>query len=245
MTYTIVGKCASTGQVGLGIATWSLAAAGFCQGVSSRDGAIVSQAVANHRLVPLGLYMMQVGFPARKVLSDLEASDPYFSYRQVGIIDRRGEVAVHTGKDTRPWTGHIVGDGFVALGNFLEGPAVVDAMAEAFDSSQDAELGDRLLRTLEVGRDAGGQAGGVTERSAAVVVHDNKEPYPLYDLRVDVEMEGRAVELLRQHYEFYRPLVPLYYDLLPNHPDKANETGGEGEWEKQVRPEGWTRLVRR
>ena len=50
MTYTIVGRCPRTGQLGVGIATFSLAAGGYAPYVKSDVAAVSSQASANPRL---------------------------------------------------------------------------------------------------------------------------------------------------------------------------------------------------
>ena len=37
MTYSIIGRCARTGQLGLGVTTFSLAVGGRCEGISPFD----------------------------------------------------------------------------------------------------------------------------------------------------------------------------------------------------------------
>ena len=47
MTYTILGRCRRTRQLGIGIATFSLAVGGYCPFVKSNLGAVSSQASAD------------------------------------------------------------------------------------------------------------------------------------------------------------------------------------------------------
>ncbi|HLQ23968.1 MAG TPA: DUF1028 domain-containing protein [Gemmatimonadales bacterium] len=69
------------------------------------------------------------------------------------------------------------------------------------------DLEERLLRTIEAGRDAGGQHGG--QQSAALLVYDNR-PFAHVDLRVDVHTE--PIGELRRVFDVYRPAIP-YYNL--------------------------------
>ena len=111
------------------------------------------------------LRLLTQGFTARSVLQQLMANDPYAEYRQIGVIDRSGMAVAHTGPHTRGWSGHVVGENYVAFGNGLVGPEVADAIAKGFLAEPDADLEHRLLMGIEAGRDAGGQ--GTRERHKA------------------------------------------------------------------------------
>ena len=120
MTYTIIGRCPRTGRLGIGITTWSLAVGGYCPYIKSNLAALSSQAAADPRLGRLAMGLLELGYSPAKVIDELRGHDPYFEYRQVGIVDRDGVAAVHTGADTRSWTGHITGHGYAAMGNTLD-----------------------------------------------------------------------------------------------------------------------------
>jgi uncharacterized Ntn-hydrolase superfamily protein len=93
------------------------------------------------------------------------------------------------------------------LGNAIASEQVIDAMEQAYLANPALDLEERLLRSIEAGRDAGGQPEG--QRSAALVVYDRKE-FARVDLRVDLHEE--PVGELRRIFEAYRPAIP-YYDL--------------------------------
>jgi uncharacterized Ntn-hydrolase superfamily protein len=210
MTYTLIGRCGRTGMLGVGIATYSLAVGGLCPVVVSGVGAMTSQAFVNPALKTLGAQLLRAGHPAAQVLEMLRGVDPHFDFRQVAVLDRRGDVACHTGTRCRDWAGHVAGPGFIACGNVLKDAGVAQAMADAFAADPQAELGERLLRALEAGRDAGGQVGGVghlPERSAALLVHGAEE-HALIDLRVDGH--GDAVTELRRLHDEFRPYVAFH-----------------------------------
>ncbi len=211
MTYTLIGRCGRTGALGVGVATYSLAVGGLCPAVISGVGAIASQAFVNPMLKTLGASLLRAGHPAVQVLGMLRDADPNFEFRQVAVLDRRGDVACQTGKRCRDWAGHVTGPGFVACGNVLKDQGVAQAMANAFAAAPEAELGERLLLALEAGRDAGGQVGGaghLPERSASILVHAAAEEHALLDLRIDRHTD--AVTELRSLYAEFRPYVAFH-----------------------------------
>src|SRR5260370_1225681 len=167
-------------------------------------GVAISQAFAKERNNQLALRLLAQGFTAGPVLAQLTSNDPYFDYRQIGVIDRSGTAVAHTGPRTRGWSGHVTGENFVAFGNGLVGPGVADAIAAGFLAEPHSDLEHRLLMGIEAGRDAGGQ-GTVEqhkpERSAALLVY-SQHAYADIDLRVD--LHATAVEELRRIYAEYK-----------------------------------------
>jgi uncharacterized Ntn-hydrolase superfamily protein len=217
LTYTILGHCERTGQLGVGIATYSLGVGGYCPLLKTGVAALVCQAYGDPRLRAPAMLLLEEGHEPSAVLERLPRLDGFFDYRQVGIVDRRGRAAAWTGPKARPWAGHEAGPGYVALGNVLAGPRVIEAMAHAFVDAPALELNERLLRSLEAGREAGGQQLGgdhKAERSAALIVHDRDE-YALMDLRVDAH--ATAIEELRRVRDAYLPYVE-YYNLRVKDP---------------------------
>jgi uncharacterized Ntn-hydrolase superfamily protein len=229
-TFTVVARCPDTGLLGVGVATYSLAVGGYCPFIRPRLGAMAIQAHSDPRLGPLALRLLALGYPPAKVLMELQSADPFWNYRQVGIVDRNGTVAVHTGEKARPWAGHFVGDGVIAMGNVLSGPPIVESMLAAYRRHDGNDFADRLLQCLEAGRDAGGQANGLPARSASLHVYEAEE-HPMIDLRVDLHQE--AIAELRRCYRHYKPLIPYYYELRSRDPAHAPS---HVEWERQHPP---------
>jgi uncharacterized Ntn-hydrolase superfamily protein len=82
-------------------------------------------------------------------------------------MNLQGEYAAHTGPKATDWAGQKSGKYATAQGNILAGPAVVDNMVSAFETTT-GHLSQRLVAALE-----GGQAGGGDKRgqqSAAMVI---------------------------------------------------------------------------
>jgi uncharacterized Ntn-hydrolase superfamily protein len=210
MTFTIVGRCERTGQTGIAMATSSPAVGNRCSFVS-RAGSVAFQSVAEPRLGALGLRLLEQGFSAKKVVADLIATDYAPEKRQIGVIDVDGNCEAYTGAGNMDWCGHVVGKTYVAMGNVLAGPEVVQAIAEAYEDSAGEDLEQRLVLAIEAGRDAGGQEEGQTSAS---LITFGQETYSRCDLRVDISLE--PVAELRRIYDWYRPLIPYFVERAFN-----------------------------
>jgi uncharacterized Ntn-hydrolase superfamily protein len=212
-TFSLIGRCERTGMFGIAIATSEMAVGSRCIHVAPGVGAIVTQASTNPRLGYLGLNLLRVGYSAPRVLHEIAASDPFVERRQLGCLDGGGLAAARTGSGNRPWAGHRAERNVVVAANMVAGPSVRDAMFETFQKGADLDLWERLLRSLEAGKAAGGQPNG--EVSSGLFVVD-REPYAMVDLRVDLHPE--PVAELRRLADAYFPLVP-YYNLRPRDPN--------------------------
>ncbi|HKK29268.1 MAG TPA: DUF1028 domain-containing protein, partial [Alphaproteobacteria bacterium] len=93
-TFTAIGRCPRTGRLGIGVATSEMGVGGRVPYVVPNIGAVATQAYTDPRLGPLACRLLELGYPAARVLKELQASDPYAGHRQLGIIDRWGHTAV-------------------------------------------------------------------------------------------------------------------------------------------------------
>jgi len=185
-TFSIVARCARTGQLGVAVATAVPAVGSICPYVQAGVGAISTQSWVNPYLAMTALEALAKGASAEEALAAALAGDDASAFRQFGVVDARGGCAAHTGAACTPWFGEIVGEGFAVIGNMLTGPEVLAAMAEAFTAGAGADLDERLMRALEAGDGAGGDKRG--KQSAALRVHE-AEAYPLLDIRIDEHAE--------------------------------------------------------
>lgn len=211
MTFTALGRDPRTGRLGVVTATGEMAIGSRAPYVMAHAGAVATQALTDPRLGPLALKLLELGYPAQKVIDELASGDPGIEYRQLGIVDRWGHVAARTGANNTEWRGHICGEGWIAMGNgILDG--VAEAMAEAMRASVDDDIETRLMKALDAGTRAGGQPTG--QRSAALLVAEN-EGYTIMNLRVD-DNPDPMTELWRLFHKLH-PLVP-YYRERPDNP---------------------------
>jgi uncharacterized Ntn-hydrolase superfamily protein len=232
MTFTIIARDKQTGDLGLCIATGSPAVGWIAPFGAAEAGMLSYQAVVEPRLGKVALKLLEAGYSARKVLIDMEQIDANWEYRQVGVIDARGGMAVFTGKHNRHWAGHRIGTDFIAFGNMLSGEKTLDGICEAWERSRGANFDERLMQAIEGGRDAGGQPEGQT--SAAIQSFGRKGMARL-DLRCDHASEPIAE--LRRLVDWFMPLVPYYEELaddptLPRHKEWLKERGIEREFGK-------------
>src|SRR4029077_15168128 len=108
-------------------------------------GIIAHQSAGDFDMARLGLRLLETGFSPEKILADLTASDRHSDYRQIGVLDRAGNPAASTGGKAHPWSGHIVGENFVAMVNSATSERVLQALARTFQQSADLDLDERLL----------------------------------------------------------------------------------------------------
>ncbi|MFI5012012.1 MAG: DUF1028 domain-containing protein [Hyphomicrobiales bacterium] len=205
MTFTAVARCPRTGMLGVGIATRAPAVGNRCPVVRPGYGAASVQLIADPRQTQLCGRLLDLGYSARKVLAELEASDPHIGRRQIGIVDSYGNTAAFSGETRGSHSSHIEGKQYVTMGNGVVSAGVVKAMARAMDESADEDLCDRLMAAVEAGGRAGGQAEG--QSSAAILVFDT-EPFAHLDLRVDLHPE--PIGELRRIYDWFKPLIPYF-----------------------------------
>jgi uncharacterized Ntn-hydrolase superfamily protein len=220
MSYSIIARCARTGQIGLGLASVSLAAGtAFDAAVRPNVGAILVQGARSFRLNRLATNLLAQGLLPAHVLRQLEGTDPDFDLRQVAIIDRDSTLATHSGKSVRPWSGIRPGAGYAVLCENTANERVAEAMAAAFEKAPDDDLDHRLLCALEAG-DAAFRAApkqGLSMRSTGLVVW-GKRDYSEIEVRVD--MHEDPVRELRRVYADMKPSVE-YYEQRARNPSKA------------------------
>jgi uncharacterized Ntn-hydrolase superfamily protein len=217
MTFSIIARCPRTGYFGIGVASYSIAIGLYNDGaVRANTGVTLTQGFANPRNNPLAIHLLAQGHTARHALAQVVANDPWSEFRQIAIVDRENVPVVHSGAQLREWAGHRIGKGYVAFGDGLAGPQVIDALAAGFERAPEAGLDEQLLAALEAARDAGGMVSGkarLPERSAAMVVWGNRAHNDI-DLRVD--LHERAIDELRRIHVDYKPSVAYYEERARN-----------------------------
>lgn len=180
-TFSVIARCRETGRFGVAVASHFPGVGAYAPYVRSGVGAMVVQGWVNPSFGLHGMDMLEKGMCSQEVLERLLFRDPGRELRQVAIIDRCGTIAVHTGADNDHARGHLLGEGFVVIGNCLATESVLSAMAEAFRKSV-GPLAERLLAALIAGHLQGGDRRG--KQSAAVRV-EALEGFPYVDFRVD------------------------------------------------------------
>jgi uncharacterized Ntn-hydrolase superfamily protein len=187
VTFSIVAFDPSNGDLGVAVESKFIAVGSVVPWAKAGVGAIATQAASNISFGPQGLRMLEDGLSASEALQKLLETDLAPETRQLAIVDVKGGVAAHTGKDCLNWAGHVIGSGFSCQGNILASSSVVTSMAKAYKETP-GDLIEKLLQALTAGQAAGGDRRG--QQSSALLVVRKKGGYEGYtdryvDLRVD------------------------------------------------------------
>jgi uncharacterized Ntn-hydrolase superfamily protein len=210
MTWSIIARDSSTGQIGIAVATRFFAVGARVPHIAPRIGGIATQALVNPYYGIDGVKLLREGRSPREVVDILLVADDGREARQLHVMDIKGRIAAHTGRECIDWCGHIQGDGFSLAGNMLTGAAVLDDTAKAFVANAGLPFAQRLIVAMKAGEAAGGDKRG--KQSAALLIHGEEEWSDL-DLRVDdhtdplAELE-RLEQVSRERWVHFRPFLP-------------------------------------
>lgn len=206
MTFSIIGRCPETGQVGIAISSSSIAVGARCPWVRAGVGAVSTQNITLPALGPQILDLLErEQVPPKEALARVLGANGWSEYRQVTVIDSHGNVALFTGQEALGVHNAVVGEQCAAAGNLLSGVHVIEAMVAAFEQAH-GHLADRLLAAMHAAMAAGGEAGPV--HSAALKVA-GELTWPLVDLRVDWADED-PIGQLDALWQAYRPQMQDY-----------------------------------
>ena len=151
MTFSVAGRCARTGALGVVISSSSPAVAARCAYVRAGVGAVTTQNVTDPRLGPALLAALAAGDNAASAVARVAQTSESAGYRQLTAVDTAGGAAAFTGVHALGAHGDLVGEGCVAAGNLLADVDVLAACVDAFAASASQDLEERLVRALEAG----------------------------------------------------------------------------------------------
>ena len=166
-TFSIVAADLEAGEVGCAVQSKYFSVGLVVPWVRAGVGAVATQAAGVAAYGPRALEELARGAVPADAIERVLAEDAGRETRQLGVVAADGRAASFTGAECLDWAGHREGAGFAVQGNILVGPAVVDAMARAFEETS-MPLAHRLVAALEAGQGAGGDRRG--QQSAAVIV---------------------------------------------------------------------------
>jgi uncharacterized Ntn-hydrolase superfamily protein len=210
MTWSIIARDPATGQFGIAVATRFFAVGARVPHIVAGIGGIATQALVNPYYGIDGVKLLSEGRAPGDIVKTLIAADDGRESRQLHIVDAKGRIAAHTGRECVDWCGHIQGDGFSIAGNMLAGAAVLDDTAKAFVANAGLPFARRLIAAMHAGEAAGGDKRG--KQSAALLIHGDEEWSDL-NLRVDDHADplrelARLEEVSRERWVHFRPFLP-------------------------------------
>jgi uncharacterized Ntn-hydrolase superfamily protein len=199
VTFSLLGRCATTGQLGVAVTTSDLAVGARVPHAVAGLGVAVTQHRTDPRLGPHALDLLRAGATPSEAVEQTAASTSHRGWRQVAVLDATGASACFSGEGVTPLVAALEGPDCLAVGNMLVGESVAPAMVAAFAADPGAPLAGRLVAGLRAGEEAGGETGAL--RSAALLVVE-RESFPLVDLRIDsAEDPLAALGALWREYE--------------------------------------------
>jgi uncharacterized Ntn-hydrolase superfamily protein len=179
--YSTFSLCAidpATGQSGASVTTRVPFVGRAVPHVRAGVGAVCTQASTVVEYGPRGLDLLAKGVEPHAVLAQLLADDQQRESRQVGVIDMKGRAAAHTGKQNGNWAGSRQGPNYTVQANIMVGPEVVEAVAQAFESTEGTgmPLAERMILAMAAGHAKGGDRRWGNLQSAAIKIADPNDP---------------------------------------------------------------------
>ena len=224
MTFSLVAKDPRTGAFGMVVTSSSPAVAARCVHLRAGIGGVASQNVTDPGLGAKILAELASGVDAVEALARVTGSADHIDFRQLSVVDARGNTATFSGAGTLGTHRTVEQDGAVAAGNLLSDERVPQAIMDGYQNSTAESFERRLLDGLAAGQAAGGEEGPV--HSAGLVVVDRHDWAPT-DLRVDWDDEDPIAELARL-WERWAPEKEAYRTRAID-PDLAPSYGVPGD----------------
>ena len=177
MTFSICGRCATSGMLGVAITTSSICVGSRCPWVRAGVGAVSTQNVTLPSIGATVLDAMEQGADSKTAMDKTLCGQAFSEYRQVIAIDSTGVCAVFSGAKTLGTNATATGKNCVVAGNLLAGESLAATMTQRFAANAALSLPERLLCALEAGLyDAGGEMGDV---HSAALLAAHKHPWPV------------------------------------------------------------------
>jgi uncharacterized Ntn-hydrolase superfamily protein len=214
-TFSILGYDPATGEVGGAVQSRVFSVGNGVLWAEAGVGVVATQAIVDVSYGPQALALLRAGLSPQEVVDSVWNADPdpdperwTKQGRQFSVMNAAGEVATYTGPAASDWAGHRIAAHASAQGNILAGPAVVEDMIAAFESTE-GHLSLRLMAALEAGQAAGGDTRGMQSAAMLIVKEDggvwlnndvvlrlqvDDDPQPLAELRRLVEIAAEQRE---------------------------------------------------
>jgi len=182
-TFSVAGRCDSTNALGAIVTSSSPAVGARCPWIKSNVGIVLTQNVTDPRLADIGLSTLQQGYSAQAAIRTMKAASDFPEFRQLAILNANGEASVFTGEKALGVHGEFYANNVACIGNLLSDATIPKAMGSYFINHTNLPLADRLIASIEVGFNMGGELD--QERSIALLVYLPDIPFAYIDLRVD------------------------------------------------------------
>ncbi len=203
-TFSIAAYDPENREWGVGVASKFLAVGSMVPWAKAEVGVVATQAWGNPNYGPEGLELLASGKKPEEVIKILTEADSRREYRQLAVIDKDGNTAVHTGENCSEWAGNIEGENYAVQGNLLVSRQTLKDMSETFRYTV-GRLADRIIAALEAGQKAGGDKRG-RQAAALFVVKNGCGINNLDDRYIDLRVDDHIAPIKE-----LKRLLKLFY----------------------------------
>ena len=203
-TYSIVAVDSATGEIGAAVQSHWFSVGSIVIWAEAGVGAVATQSFVNVSFGPRGLELLKMGKSPGEAINLLIVEDEGRDFRQLAIIDAKGNAAAYTGKKCIPEAGHVTGKYYSVQANLMMKNTVWAAMEKAFKNTR-APLAERLVAALEAAQAEGGDIRG--KQSAALLVVRAKPTGNIWEDRlIDLRVEDHPepVKEIKRLLKVYR-----------------------------------------
>ncbi|MGB2087105.1 MAG: DUF1028 domain-containing protein [Psychroflexus salarius] len=193
-TFSIVARDAETGEMAVGVQSHWFSVGSVVPWGKSGVGVVATQSFVSERYGYEGLQLLEQNYTPKKALEKLKQQDQAKSFRQVAILDAKGEIAVHTGQKCIAHAQHKIGDNFSVQANMMLNETVIEAMYETFIANSHLNLAERIIEVLKAAEQEGGDIRG-KQSAALIVVGAKKSKQPWNDKRIDLRVDDHKTPI--------------------------------------------------
>jgi len=202
-TFSIVARDKETGLMGVAVQSHYFSVGITVPWAETGVGAVATQAYGGVDFGPIILSLLKDGHSANTVMEKILKTATRTQFRQIAIVDSKGEIAAFTGMSCTPEAGHSIGEAVSSQGNVMINKLVWPAIKNGYVSSK-GNFAERLVNGLEAGQKIGGDLRG--QQSAAILIV-SKERYsnPFKGLVMDLRVEDHPAPITE-----LKRLLPLH-----------------------------------
>lgn len=171
-TYSIVARDSVTGDIGVAVQSHWFNVGALVIYAEPGVGVVATQSLVQPSYGPMGLALMKEGESPELALQTLIEKDSGKMYRQVAMLNTKGQIAAHTGSSCIGEAGHKTGKNYSVQANMMLKNTVWGAMSKAFETTQ-GTLAERILASLKAAQNDGGDIRG--KQSAAILIVKGKD----------------------------------------------------------------------
>jgi uncharacterized Ntn-hydrolase superfamily protein len=189
-TYSIIARDTLTNELGVAVQSHWFSVGPVVGWAESGVGVIATQSFVNISFGPKGLEMLKTGQEPKAIMDILLAADSGRDFRQLAILDNKGNVASFTGEKCVEFANHISGPNYSVQSNLMLNDQVCPAMEKAFLETG-GPLAERLVAALLAAQGTGGDIRGQQSASLLVVsgVPTGRE---WEDRKIDLRVEDHS-----------------------------------------------------